>query len=806
MKKAISIILAALMLVSVLSVTAMASNGPNPDKNEFEETASIYFFNVVSDGGDIAIFDENVVYNDAVEGAVYDLETNTLTLTDFNYLNESNPESNQPKYSLSLEDMGDDFKLNIVGECVLAGISSSTGSYGGSITITGSGKLTVNPNKQDETAVSLSASGADSTLHIDNTVSVAFYSCWEAVTFYGTAHADKDTVFTQGEDTVEVEGGKPSYELPLTVNGAYVVDYEGNRVGYRAHQANDPDYVNGMYSVTIEEKESGKVYHVEKYVIEDNFGSWTKDESFEPLDLSEDDFNAQFEIDMTGSDTPKEIEYTDGAGETKTGFLMQKEGDVGVEYFVIDIDFNKEPSDEMHHARPVLKNDDGSYSLVETWLGYEVTASNYYNVFGLEYVYDDVYVDFRVPEIAVDEFIVYEDAEGRRYVIDEDYNVYSISEDKKVTIDGKECYVMTLMQGIAIENLEIVTHVEEDDFYTYEYPEEDYIYTAPQLPTGETETAEATADETQEPTEEIADATEEPTEEPTGGEIVPPTTEGQTETAEATETQTESQAVQTDPIVPPETGNPETAAPTEEPTIVPTNAPIEAPTLAPTTEAPKTTEATVKEIKPGTPEKQVDKYVSSLKTEKDAKGTTFGLLCARQKKATKKSVTVKWNKLKKAKSYIVYGAKCGTKKGQIPPYKKIKTVKGTSYTKKGLKKGVYFKFIIVALDKNKKVIASSKTVHIATKGGKVGNDKTVKVNKTKVTLKVKKTFKIKGKEIAQSKKLKVKRHRKLRFESSDKKIAKVNGKGKVTAKKKGTAYIYVYAQNGLYKKVKITVK
>jgi uncharacterized protein YjdB len=34
----------------------------------------------------------------------------------------------------------------------------------------------------------------------------------------------------------------------------------------------------------------------------------------------------------------------------------------------------------------------------------------------------------------------------------------------------------------------------------------------------------------------------------------------------------------------------------------------------------------------------------------------------------------------------------------------------------------------------------------------------------------------------------------------------VNAKGKITGKKKGTATIYVYAQNGLYKTVKVTVK
>ncbi len=173
---------------------------------------------------------------------------------------------------------------------------------------------------------------------------------------------------------------------------------------------------------------------------------------------------------------------------------------------------------------------------------------------------------------------------------------------------------------------------------------------------------------------------------------------------------------------------------------------------------------------------------------------------------TKNAITIHWNKVKGAKYYVVYGSKCGTKKGQVPPFKKIKTITKNSYTQKKLKKGTYYKYLIIALDKNRKVVTSSKTVHVVTKGGKNGNDKTVTVNKSSITLKKGKTFTLKTKEVPQSKAKKVKRHRKVKYESSNTAVAKVTQKGKIKAKKKGTAYIYAYAQNGLYKKVKVTVK
>ena len=65
---------------------------------------------------------------------------------------------------------------------------------------------------------------------------------------------------------------------------------------------------------------------------------------------------------------------------------------------------------------------------------------------------------------------------------------------------------------------------------------------------------------------------------------------------------------------------------------------------------------------------------------------------------------------------------------------------------------------------------------------------------------------LKAIENKEEKKLKVKTHRAVKFESSNPKIAKVNKNGKVTGVKKGKATVYAYAQNGIFKAVKVTVK
>lgn len=171
-----------------------------------------------------------------------------------------------------------------------------------------------------------------------------------------------------------------------------------------------------------------------------------------------------------------------------------------------------------------------------------------------------------------------------------------------------------------------------------------------------------------------------------------------------------------------------------------------------------------------------------------------------------KSVKVTWQKIPGADGYYVYGAKCKT------AFKKIKTIKNpskVSFTQKKLKKGQYYKYKLAAyktIDGKNYIIANSIDVHAVTKGGKYADPTKIKVNKTKVTVRKGKKATIKASyTIAKGKKHAL-HISKFRYESTDKTIATVNKKGVVKGVKKGTAYIYVYAQNGVYKRVKVTVK
>ena len=67
-------------------------------------------------------------------------------------------------------------------------------------------------------------------------------------------------------------------------------------------------------------------------------------------------------------------------------------------------------------------------------------------------------------------------------------------------------------------------------------------------------------------------------------------------------------------------------------------------------------------------------------------------------------------------------------------------------------------------------------------------------------------MKIRAAAVPQSGKLKVRRHRKISFETADPKVAVVTKDGKITAIGKGQCMIYAYAQNGVMKTIKVTVK
>ena len=204
-----------------------------------------------------------------------------------------------------------------------------------------------------------------------------------------------------------------------------------------------------------------------------------------------------------------------------------------------------------------------------------------------------------------------------------------------------------------------------------------------------------------------------------------------------------------------------------------------------------------------------DNAIRGMTSDGDPSGTRIAPLVLNSVKQGKKAIKLNWNGVDGGASYVVYGNRCG-KNNRM---QRLFTLNSGSLTIKDingqkLKKGKYYKFMVVALDRNNNVLYTSKVVHVATKGGKVGNHKRIRINKKVIkkarALKPGKTLKLKAKAVKQKKK--VKKHRGLIYESTKPSVATVNGKGVIRANAPGTCQIYVYAQNGVKRVVTVNVR
>lgn len=171
-----------------------------------------------------------------------------------------------------------------------------------------------------------------------------------------------------------------------------------------------------------------------------------------------------------------------------------------------------------------------------------------------------------------------------------------------------------------------------------------------------------------------------------------------------------------------------------------------------------------------------------------------------------KSVTLRWNTVKDADGYMIYGVECGNNS----KYRLLRTVRGNvnSWTHTGLKKATYYRYSVVAyrnINKKKVTIAQTYSMHIATTGKKHAYARNLQVNRTNVVLNRGKRTALRTKVIYSSGK--IQNHiAAVRFSSSNSRVATVDSRGIISARNKGTCIIYCYAPNGVRKNVRVIVR
>ena len=255
MKKFTAVLLTVLMLFSLVSVSANAASGPAPELNPMWGGARVGVY-VTEQERQVMIVSRDEegrlnVNNSAVEGISYDLASNTLTIRDLSYADNS----------LFAWYMGDDFKLKVEGNCSLGAIFIYNYMYfhSASLSIIGTGKLTVNEKKNYEGAVCMWSSGRDPMkLDIADSVTVDFYSDGNNVIIVnGTTIENKDEVITQGGKPIEgVTGGRYTYEQTENLSVFQVRDLGWDcSYGDRVTKNDDPD---GIYAVSSYSEPNGQ--------------------------------------------------------------------------------------------------------------------------------------------------------------------------------------------------------------------------------------------------------------------------------------------------------------------------------------------------------------------------------------------------------------------------------------------------------------------------------------------------------------------------------------------------------------------
>ena len=337
MKKLLAIILTAALLMSVCSVSAFAAESDQPTLT----TGPWDGFAWMTGGPRLAINDseEHLIYyrqgmtesspivtdNEAVPGATYDKASNTLTLDNVKL----------PNNSMRVYFMGDDFKLCVKGDCELGfiGVYNKLGYYSTSLSITGSGTLTVNKEKKNDNAIYFFADVATLTnFDIASSVTVHLYAKENAsesvpqnVMRIWSTYADP--AITVGGKTIPEVKSAPKFETVYEpVDAAWVNDTDKVYPhGKRVTSKTDPDGIYAVKEIQYSEGNGFETrYGITKYNYYSEFNMYLPDPDY--VDQFGNEINiltkAEFEAgyDYVTAPQPKPIRFTSDYRESTRGY------------------------------------------------------------------------------------------------------------------------------------------------------------------------------------------------------------------------------------------------------------------------------------------------------------------------------------------------------------------------------------------------------------------------------------------------------------------------------------------------------
>lgn len=196
----------------------------------------------------------------SIDGMSYDRKTNTLTLN--NYKNKT--------AGIATNMMGDDFKINLIGDNEIGGIGSYGDAWGGSINICGNGSLVINADRAGDYGVAFFAEGTDSVLSVADTCNVTIYSGSKAVVHTIDNLTDKPI---RDNGTLK-ENVTYNVSHPLQISSLYARYYEYDPYTTNTVYKNEADNTSLYYIKELTYVESGKVtYTIYKLTTKNALGN-----------------------------------------------------------------------------------------------------------------------------------------------------------------------------------------------------------------------------------------------------------------------------------------------------------------------------------------------------------------------------------------------------------------------------------------------------------------------------------------------------------------------------------------------------
>lgn len=339
-KKILAICFAFLMSFVMFGSLVEAANGPN------EQNRSCAYI-VIDDGSGnpkhLYNADKSVTIS-TVKNISYDKKTNTLTLNGYQ----------EAEKRIMANEMGDDFKVKVVGNNQIQGIAVWGYSYGGSLTLEGNGTLEINKNRVQGEPISLMAEEANAQFKVKQGVTLRVYRDKKYLSSIVVSYssAAKDGIIFEGNNTLNQKVQKtPKKEAKRMTAAVYEL------TDFIPCTPKD-DSVAGIYGALRQAGSSDVEPYYNIYKIQEVFpGIWIASMQDEAGNYF---WSSDFNINTNGQ---KRKAYTTHLTSYSLMMLNKKTSSGTVPDYVANFDYDQQKNEDVCSIYKIRKKDNKNYAI-----------------------------------------------------------------------------------------------------------------------------------------------------------------------------------------------------------------------------------------------------------------------------------------------------------------------------------------------------------------------------------------------------------------------------------------------------------